>query len=187
MNVVLLVGRVSDRPFRPGNAERLVVRIDVPSPRKAGHVDELEVNCFGAVATSTESNIRLGDHVEVRGRIEHRIGRDDQGEYDDFRIVAEEIIVPSTKEAKTTAPARGPHCDGSQCADMVFVDGTVKGFRTAENYGFIETGNLDKDVFFSGTDVHGTVMPKPGDLVRFVLETRKKGPGASHVSLIDAG
>lgn len=187
MNIVLLVGRVSDRPFRPGNAERLVVRVDVPSPRRSGHVDEIEFHCFGAVAANVESHVRLGDTVEVRGRVEHRIGRDDQGEYDDIRIVGDDVVVVRSVAHRGTgedAAIRSPSCDGTQCADLDYVEGVVKAFRANQNYGFIETPNIEGDVFFMARDVHGTSLPKQGDTVRFVLQTRQKGHGAAHISVV---
>jgi cold shock CspA family protein/single-stranded DNA-binding protein len=189
MNIVLLVGRISDRPFRPGNAERLVVRVDVPSPRRAGHIDEIEFHCFGTVATHVEAHVKLGDTVEVRGRVEHRIGHDEHGEYDDIRIVGDDVVVLRSVAHRGTgdeASVRLPSCDGTQCVDLEFVEGVVKGFRANQNYGFIATPNIEGDVFFLARDIHGTAVPKQGDTVRFVLQTRQKGHGAAHISLVES-
>jgi cold shock CspA family protein len=186
MNVVLLVGRVSDRPFRPGNAERLVVRLDVPSPRRSTGVDEIEIHCFGAIASRVEGAIRLGDTVEVRGRVEHRIGHDDQGEYDDIRIVADDVsVLRAIAQRGTGEQNRTSVCDGTQCTELDFLEGVVKTFRAHENYGFIGSPNLDGDVFFLGKDMHNGVLPKVGDTVRFVLQARQKGHGAIHISVIE--
>ncbi len=91
MNVVVLAGRVADRPFRPGNGERVVVKLDVDgeSPSKS---DRIELHCFGAVA---ERAMRLwqGDLIGVRGRIELRIWSEDGEEYDELRVVAHRIDV----------------------------------------------------------------------------------------------
>ncbi len=189
MNIVLLVGRVSDRPFRPGNAERLVVRVDVPSPRRAGHIDEIEFHCFGSVASHVETNVRLGDTVEVRGRVEHRIGHDDQGEYDDIRIVGDDVVVVRSVSQRgtgeDTASGRSPSCDGTHCVDMTFVEGVVKGFRANQNYGFIATPNIEGDVFFLARDLHAGATPKQGDTVRYVIQARQKGHGATHISIVE--
>lgn len=186
---MLLVGRVSDRPFRPGNAERLVVRVDVPSPRRSGHVDEIEFHCFGAVATHVEAGVRVGDTIEVRGRVEHRIARDDQGEYDDIRIVGDDVVVVRSitqrRNFQEDPSAREVSCDGTQCVDMELMEGVVHSFRSTQNYGFIQTPNLDGDVFFLARDVHGTATPKQGDRVKYVLQARQKGHGAAHITIIE--
>jgi cold shock CspA family protein len=192
VNIVLLVGRVSDRPFRPGNAERLVVRVDVPSPRRSGHSDEIEFHCFGSTATNVEANVRVGDTIEVRGRVENRIGRDDQGEYEDIRIVGDDVVVLRSVSQRGNGDQRGedtnvrtPTCDGTACVDMEFVEGVVRGFRPNQNYGFIATPNVEGDVFFLARDIHGTAVPKPGDTVRYVMHTRQKGFGATHISIVE--
>jgi single-stranded DNA-binding protein len=91
VNVVVLAGRVADRPFRPGNGERVVVKLDVDgeNPSKS---DRIELHCFGAVA---ERAMRLwqGDLVGIRGRIELRIWSEDGEEYDELRVVAHRIDV----------------------------------------------------------------------------------------------
>lgn len=91
MNVVVLAGRVADRPFRPGNGDRVVVKLDVDgeNPSKS---DRIELHCFGAVA---ERAMRLwqGDLVGIRGRIELRIWTEDGEEYDELRVVAHRVDV----------------------------------------------------------------------------------------------
>jgi single-stranded DNA-binding protein len=91
VNVVVLAGRVADRPFRPGNGERVVVKLDVDgeNPSKS---DRIELHCFGAVA---ERAMRLwqGDLIGVRGRIELRIWSEDGEEYDELRVVAHRVDV----------------------------------------------------------------------------------------------
>lgn len=91
MNVVVLAGRVADRPFRPGNGERVVIKLDVDgeNPSKS---DRIELHCFGAVA---ERAMRLwqGDLIGIRGRIELRIWSEDGEEYDELRVVAHRVDV----------------------------------------------------------------------------------------------
>ena len=91
VNVVVLAGRVADRPFRPGNGDRVVVKLDVDgeNPSKS---DRIELHCFGAVA---ERAMRLwqGDLIGIRGRIELRIWTEDGEEYDELRVVAHRVDV----------------------------------------------------------------------------------------------
>lgn len=91
MNVVVLAGRVADRPFRPGNGDRVVVKLDVDgeNPSKS---DRIELHCFGAVA---DRAMRLwqGDLIGIRGRIELRIWTEDGEEYDELRVVAHRVDV----------------------------------------------------------------------------------------------
>ena len=194
MNVVVLVGRVGDRPFRPGGADRVVMRVVVASSRRSERADEIEVHCFAGVADSVIAGIRLGDVVEIRGRIEQRIGRDDEGEYEDLRVVADHVSVVAVGSAapvhtptarKEEADSRA--CDGTGCADAEVIEGTIKHFRPAENYGFIAAPNLDTDVFFVAHDIHHRVPPQRGDAVRFVLTNRERGLGALHITITTPG
>jgi cold shock CspA family protein len=191
MNVVLLVGRVSNRPYRPGSGERVFLQIDVPSARRSGTSDEIELHCFGQTANNVERDVHFGDMVEVRGRIEQRIGRDADGEYDDLRIVADEVSVVRTVPSRSAAGAssggedRQPACDGTSCAGEIFVEGVVKAFKPNQHFGFITTPNVEQDVFFGARDIHGRVPLQPGDAVRFVLQQRDRGPGATHISPVE--
>ena len=195
MNVVALVGRVGDRPFRPGGADRVVMRVIVASTRRSERADEIEVHCFSGVADAVLSGIKLGDMVEIRGRLEQRIGRDEEGEYEDLRVVADHVAVVAPAAPGHTAPghtgtghtgaarkeeADSRACDGTGCEGAEFMEGTVKHFRSAENYGFITAPNLDTDVFFVAHDIHHRVPPQRGDTVRFVLTNRERGLGALH-------
>jgi cold shock CspA family protein len=193
MNVVLLVGRVSNRPFRPGSGERVFLQIDVPSARRSGTSDEIELHCFGQTANNVERDVHFGDMVEVRGRIEQRVGRDAEGEYDDLRIVADEVSVVRTVPSRSAAGAGGagavedrqPACDGTSCAGETFIEGVVKAFKPNQHFGFISVPNVEKDVFFGARDIHDRAALQPGDTVRFVLQQRERGPGATHISLVD--
>jgi cold shock CspA family protein len=194
MNVVALVGRVGDRPFRPGGADRVVMRVVVASNRRSERADEIEVHCFAGVADSVVSGIRVGDVVEIRGRIEQRIGRDDQGEYEDLRVVADHVAVvtasslaPPHSSAVRKEEADSRSCDGTSCADADIVEGTIKHFRSNENYGFISAPNLETDVFFVAHDIHHRIPPHRGDTVRFVLTHRERGLGALHITITTPG
>jgi cold shock CspA family protein len=189
MNVVLLVGRVSNRPYRPGSGERVFLQIDVPSARRSGTSDEIELHCFGQTANNVERDVHFGDMVEVRGRIEQRVGRDAEGEYEDLRIVADEVSVVRNVAQRSAAPGgsedRHPACDGTSCAGETFVEGVVKAFKPNQHFGFITTPNVEQDVFFGARDIHGRVALQPGDTVRFVLQQRERGPGATHISPVE--
>ena len=194
MNVVALVGRVGDRPFRPGGADRVVMRVVVASTRRTERADEIEIHCFAGVADSVVSSVRVGDMVEIRGRIEQRIGRDEEGEYEDLRVVADHVSVITTAAgpAQHSSTARKEEadsrsCDGTSCADAEFIEGTIKHFRPAENYGFIAAPNLETDVFFVAHDIHHRAPPQRGDTVRFVLTHRDRGLGALHITITSPG
>ena len=165
------------------------MQIEVASARRPGMSDEIELHCFGQTANSVEKAVHLGDMVEVRGRIEQRIGRDAEGEYEDLRIVADEVTImrsaPSKSSTNGPAEESRPLCDGTSCVDETFTEGVVKAFRQNQHFGFITVPNVEQDVFFGARDVHGRASLKPGDSVRFVLQTRERGPGATHISLVD--
>ncbi len=168
----------------------MFLQIEVASSRRAGMSDEIELHCFGQTANSVEKVVHLGDMVEVRGRIEQRIGRDAEGEYEDLRIVADEVTLlrnATSKSGSSSTPSEEsrPICDGTSCADETFTEGVVKAFRTNQHFGFITVPNVEQDVFFGARDIHGRVALQPGDAVRFVMQMRERGPGATHISLID--
>ena len=190
-NVVVLVGRVADRPFRPGGQDRVVLKLDVPSERRAGKPDRIEIHCFGAVGEEALTRF-TGDVVSIRGRLELRIGRDEHGEYEDLRVVAQQVNVISSSRTDHRGTEGRPEsiknegsitCDGTDCAAMDKVDGVIKFFRAAESYGFISTPNIEEDVFFHTNKVHGGAAPMRGDSVRFVLQPNGRGFEANHVTI----
>jgi cold shock CspA family protein len=200
MNLVVLVGKVADRPFRPGGRERVVVKLDVVSERRSGRGDRIEVHCFGDVGAEAVATLNVGDIVTVRGRLEQRIGRDEHGEYEDLRVVADHLsslrFGGSRDERRDGRDDRRDdrredrrddrpedRCDGSSCTDETFVDGVIKFFRSPENYGFITTPNVEGDAFFHTRDVHFNVAPQRDDTVRFVLTTGDRGLVARHISI----
>ncbi|MEZ5297925.1 MAG: hypothetical protein R2697_17110 [Ilumatobacteraceae bacterium] len=68
VNTVQMVGEVRERPFRPGDGNRVVVKIRVHDD-ESGRFDNVEFDSFGAVG---DFAIRLfsGDRIAVRGRLE---------------------------------------------------------------------------------------------------------------------
>ncbi len=60
--------------------------------------------------------------------------------------------------------------------------GTVKFFHDQKNYGFIETDEMDDDVFFHQEEVEGDVQFEEGDDVEFDQEEGDRGPKAVNVT-----
>jgi cold shock CspA family protein len=190
MNVVVLVGKVADRPFRPSGRERVVVKVDAAGDRRPDKPDRIEVHCFGEVANYAEAKVSLGDIITVHGRLEQRVGKDDMGEFEELRVVADHITVvtggggrQSRKSDAPSTPRTEELCDGSECAELQTTHGVVKLFRTREQFGFIETPNGDQDVFFHIRDVHDAVAPSIGDSVQFQQIDGDRGPAARHVTV----
>jgi single-stranded DNA-binding protein len=89
MNLVVLVGTVTDRPFRPGG-ERVVVKLAIPAD-KPGVTDNFEVHLFGTVGSYALDQVRSGDVVSLRGRLETRIWTEGDEEFEELRIVGQRI------------------------------------------------------------------------------------------------
>ena len=60
--------------------------------------------------------------------------------------------------------------------------GTIKLFKRQSNYGFIETDEMDDDVFFHVSEVEEGYSPEEGDEVEFDQEDGDKGPKATNVT-----
>ncbi|PSH00144.1 MAG: cold-shock protein [Nanohaloarchaea archaeon SW_4_43_9] len=60
--------------------------------------------------------------------------------------------------------------------------GTVKFFHDQKRYGFIETEEMDDDVFFHEDDLEGDVEVGEDDEVEFETEEGDKGPKAVNVT-----
>lgn len=60
------------------------------------------------------------------------------------------------------------------------MQGTVKWFNSAKGFGFIATGDGNKDVFVHQTEVVGGSLVE-GDRVDFTTEAGPKGPQAKDV------
>ena len=97
MNVVVLVGEVTDRPFRPGGGSRVVVKLRVHHD-ESGRRDDVEFDAFGAVSDFAMGLWR-GDRVAVRGRVEGRVF----DEFEELKIVADHIDLVR----KASDPAAG--------------------------------------------------------------------------------
>ena len=83
---VSLVGRVTDRPFRPGNAQRVVLKLDADDER--GRTQHLEVDAFGEIGDWVMKNVTSGETLAVSARLEERTYRERGEEVDELRIVA---------------------------------------------------------------------------------------------------
>ena len=60
--------------------------------------------------------------------------------------------------------------------------GTVKFFHDQKNYGFIETEDMDDDVFFHKEEVEDGLKVEEGSEVEFEQEQGDKGPKAVDVT-----
>jgi CspA family cold shock protein len=61
-------------------------------------------------------------------------------------------------------------------------NGTIKWFDADRNYGFIQRGNGDSDVFVHGDDIEGGIVLNIGDHVTFELKEGTGRPKAAKVS-----
>ena len=88
MNRVVLVGFVSDKPFRPGGGPRAVVKIRARNynDREEG----LEFDAFGQTAVYAQQ-LRVGDRIAIDGRLENRVYTQDGDEVNEIRCVADRI------------------------------------------------------------------------------------------------
>lgn len=59
--------------------------------------------------------------------------------------------------------------------------GTVKFFHDRKNYGFIETDEMDDDVFFHKEEMEEDLHVEEGDEVEFEQEEGDRGPKAVNV------
>jgi len=59
--------------------------------------------------------------------------------------------------------------------------GTVKFFHDEKKYGFIETDEMDDDVFFHENDLDDDLNVEEGDEVEFDQEEGDRGPKAVNV------
>jgi len=62
------------------------------------------------------------------------------------------------------------------------LQGTVKFFHDQKNYGFIETDEMDDDVFFHKDDQDDHIDVEEGDEVEFDQEEGDRGPKAVNVT-----
>ncbi|QGA80505.1 cold shock domain-containing protein [Candidatus Nanohalobium constans] len=60
--------------------------------------------------------------------------------------------------------------------------GTVKFFHDQKNYGFIETDEMDEDVFFHSDEMDGDLNVEEGTDVEFDQEEGDRGPKAVGVT-----
>jgi hypothetical protein len=100
VNTVQLVGEVRERPFRPGEGNRVVVKVRVHDD-ESGRFDNVEFDSFGQVG---DFAIRLftGDRIAVRGRLEGRVFDDG----DEVKVVANHVELV---RRASDAPAKDRH------------------------------------------------------------------------------
>lgn len=60
--------------------------------------------------------------------------------------------------------------------------GTVKFFHDRKNYGFIETDEMDDDVFFHQEEMDDDLQVEEGTEVEFEQEEGDRGPKAVNVT-----
>jgi CspA family cold shock protein len=66
------------------------------------------------------------------------------------------------------------------------MQGTVKFFHDGDGYGFIETEEMDDDVFFHTSELpEGVNELEEGDEVEFEQEEGDRGPKATNVTLVE--
>jgi hypothetical protein len=93
MNVVSLVGEVTDRPFRPGNGDRTVVKLKVMGTSMT-RMDRVEFDAFGQPGDFA-INLYVGDIIAVLGRLENRTFREHGEEVQELRVVAQFVELVS--------------------------------------------------------------------------------------------
>jgi single-stranded DNA-binding protein len=105
VNLVLLTGTVTDKPFRPGNGNRTVIKVRVENEH--GRPEKLEFDAFGATG-DFGVNLWSGDVISVRGRLEDRTYREGGENVNELRLVADHIqlVVQASQRAGTERPAR---------------------------------------------------------------------------------
>jgi single-stranded DNA-binding protein len=86
---ISIVGRVTDRPFRPGNGQRVVFKIDADDDR--GRTQHLELDAFSEMGDWVMKNLTPGEVVAVNARLEIRTYRDQGEEIEELRIVGMRI------------------------------------------------------------------------------------------------
>jgi single-stranded DNA-binding protein len=86
---ISIVGRVSDRPFRPGNGQRVVLKVDADDDR--GRTQRLEFDAFSEIGDWVMKNVTPGESVAINARLETRTYKDQGQEVEELRIVAMRI------------------------------------------------------------------------------------------------
>ncbi len=103
VNVVALVGEVVDRPFRPGNGARTVIKIRVHEDG-SGRFDRVEFDAFGQPG-DFGMHLYVGDLVSIRGRLEDRTYREGDEDVNELRVVAHHIeLITRASDRKARTP-----------------------------------------------------------------------------------
>lgn len=112
MNVVSLAGQVTDRPFRPGNGNRTVVKMKVTGT-STNHTDRIEFDAFGQPGDFA-INLYVGDIISVLGRLENRTFREHDEEVQELRVVAQFIeLISKSQDRRPATPMGRPGDDDS--------------------------------------------------------------------------
>jgi CspA family cold shock protein len=64
---------------------------------------------------------------------------------------------------------------------FVYMKGTVKFYHDRKNYGFIETDEMDDDIFFHKEETEDGMNAEEGTEVEFDQEEGDRGPKAANV------
>ena len=110
MNVVMLVGEVTDRPFKPGNGNRTVVKLKTKGA--GGTPDHFEFDAFGQPG-EFGARLYVGDVIAITGRLEDRTFHENGEEVNELRIVAQFIELVTRAGDRTNRPH---HASGSPSA-----------------------------------------------------------------------
>ena len=103
MNLVIMAGTVTDKPFRPGGGSRTVVKLRVEND--AGRVEHVEFDTF-AKAGDFAINLWTGDIISIRGHSEVRTYKEDGEQFTELRIVADyvELVLPASQQIRNFPP-----------------------------------------------------------------------------------
>lgn len=106
MNIVLLSGTVTDKPFRPGNGNRTVVKVRIENEH--GRPERLEFDAFSATGDFAV-NLWTGDIISVRARLEDRTYRDGTEQVSELRLVADhiEVVYQASQRPESSRERRG--------------------------------------------------------------------------------
>jgi len=97
----MLVGEVTDRPFKPGNGNRTVVKIKTKGA--GGTPDHFEFDAFGQPG-EFGARLYVGDVIAITGRLEDRTFHENGEEVNELRIVAQFIELVTRAGDRTHRP-----------------------------------------------------------------------------------
>jgi single-stranded DNA-binding protein len=115
---ISIVGKVSDRPFRPGNGQRVVLKVDADDDR--GRTQHLECDAFSEIGDWVMKNVTPGESIAINARLETRTYRDQGEEVEELRIVAMRIEPLGRRSASgfSRRPANDPNAVAPSTSDV---------------------------------------------------------------------